>query len=277
MNTNDVEISKIEVLGNSRLDDDQREKELTSLMDSIKQHGLQQAIGVKKVGVKYVLVFGGRRLSACRKLGWQTIPANILDGSELKTEADVMILNLVENEQRKDISVFELGRYVVELTKLGLNLGEISARLGIARSTLDTAYNLVVSRLPEDLIKDVVLGRGGKNLKGKMALSTAKYLGKVAKRVNIEDLRTLLKEAKARELTGNAVKRIAYLISRGLNVNDALKDYESYISIRTDIVMRREKWTILRTEYKGKPINWVLSRMLNGKIPTPVKMIIEAE
>lgn len=53
--------------------------EVRELAQDIKEHGLNLSIVVVQVSKnKYRLVSGGRRLKACERLGWKTIPAKIL-------------------------------------------------------------------------------------------------------------------------------------------------------------------------------------------------------
>jgi ParB family chromosome partitioning protein len=55
------------------------EDELTSLSESIKQHGLIQPLVVRRVGDRYQLVAGERRLRAAIKAGWAEVPVQLLE------------------------------------------------------------------------------------------------------------------------------------------------------------------------------------------------------
>ncbi len=67
-----MEISVYEVDGNPfQPRRDFEEPELAALADSLKQHGLLQPIAVRKVGDRYQLIAGERRLRAAIKAGWQ--------------------------------------------------------------------------------------------------------------------------------------------------------------------------------------------------------------
>lgn len=89
--------------------------DLTDLMDSIRQVGLLQPVGLAP-GNR--LLFGGRRLEACRRLGWESIPFVRPETREdalslLKAERD-------ENTCRKDMTLSELvkiGRRIEELER----------------------------------------------------------------------------------------------------------------------------------------------------------------
>lgn len=71
--------------------------DMQALQDSIKANGLLQPIGVDK---DRRLVFGGRRLAACKALGLVTIEAKVVDCDALIAEND-------ENEVRKAFTVSE--------------------------------------------------------------------------------------------------------------------------------------------------------------------------
>lgn len=71
--------------------------DMQALQDSIQANGLLQPIGVDK---DRRLVFGGRRLAACKALGLVTIEAKVVDCDALIAEND-------ENEMRKAFTVSE--------------------------------------------------------------------------------------------------------------------------------------------------------------------------
>ena len=81
--------------------------DLAPMMESIRRIGVLQPIGVDKDNV---LVFGERRVEACRRLGMKTIPARIIDMDALEAEHD-------ENECRLNFSTSErvaIGRAIEE-------------------------------------------------------------------------------------------------------------------------------------------------------------------
>ena len=66
--------------------------DLTPLIDSIRALGLLHPV---LVNAKCRLIAGERRLEACKRLGWKTIPARIVNLEELRAEHD-------ENMVRQD-------------------------------------------------------------------------------------------------------------------------------------------------------------------------------
>jgi ParB family chromosome partitioning protein len=79
---------------------------------SIEQDGLLFPVDVQPIseaddppgGFKYKLICGFRRLTACKQLGWATIPARIRTGL---TGRQSSLLNLIENLERKDLNILE--------------------------------------------------------------------------------------------------------------------------------------------------------------------------
>lgn len=75
---------------------------IEELARSIAQVGLLQPVGVVRNGEEppmYRLVFGRRRVRACRLLGWETIPALV---APVKSEDLILVLRGVENSQREE-------------------------------------------------------------------------------------------------------------------------------------------------------------------------------
>ena len=103
-----ISISKIisrQEEGN-RLDMD----EIKSLAKSIKQYGLMQPISVYRVQPRkdvFHVIFGNRRLEACKLLNWDEIPV-IIDQDNKRIEER----NMIENVYRKDFTVFEVARVI---------------------------------------------------------------------------------------------------------------------------------------------------------------------
>lgn len=77
-------------------------KKLSELMESIKNHGLFHPILINS---EYKLIAGYRRLRACKKLGWTTIPTIVRMDT---TELDDASIELQENVRRKNLSPYEI-------------------------------------------------------------------------------------------------------------------------------------------------------------------------
>ncbi|MFT4694476.1 MAG: ParB family chromosome partitioning protein [Francisella sp.] len=81
-------------------------KNINSLADSIKENGVIQPIIVtsKKVDGIHHIIAGERRYLASKQIGLTTIPCIV---REEETDASILLLQLLENDQREGVSPFE--------------------------------------------------------------------------------------------------------------------------------------------------------------------------
>ncbi|MEG1849628.1 MAG: ParB/RepB/Spo0J family partition protein [Oscillospiraceae bacterium] len=124
---------------------------IRELADSIQQNGLLCPISLRRVGERYQLIAGERRLMAFQLLGEQQVPA-LLEQADDRRSA---VLALVENLQRRDLTFLEEASAISALIEAeGLTQRETAARLGVAQSTV--ANKLRLLRLPRTLIERLV-------------------------------------------------------------------------------------------------------------------------
>ncbi|HHY09570.1 MAG TPA: ParB/RepB/Spo0J family partition protein [Firmicutes bacterium] len=121
---------------------------LAELAESIEIHGVLHPIVVRRGEVGYEVIVGERRLRACRKLGWEVIPAIVRD-IEDKEAAE---LALIENLQREDLHVFEVAAgYSRLLEEFNLTQEELAGRLGISQANIANKIRLL--KLPAEVQK----------------------------------------------------------------------------------------------------------------------------
>ena len=124
--------------------------EIESLAESLKEHQQLQPILVRRVGERYQLISGERRLRATVFAGLPTIRA------EVRVADDRLIaeLAIIENLQRKDLNSIEKAlsfkRYITEHK---CTQDELAQRLKIDRSTIANMMRLL--ELPE-IVTDAV-------------------------------------------------------------------------------------------------------------------------
>ncbi|MDR0388610.1 MAG: ParB N-terminal domain-containing protein [Spirochaetaceae bacterium] len=85
---------------------------IEELAESMRRFGQLNPITITR---KNVLIAGGRRLEAARRLGWHVISAEVLDVSD---KVSVLELEIEENLQRQDFSPGEISEAAKELDKL---------------------------------------------------------------------------------------------------------------------------------------------------------------
>lgn len=124
--------------------------EIASLAESLKTHQQLQPILVRRVGGRYQLISGERRLRATIHAGLPTIRAEIREADDRL----VAELAIIENLQRKDLNAIEKAmsfkRYIQEH---GCTQEELANRLKIDRSTVANFMRLL--ELPPSILDSV--------------------------------------------------------------------------------------------------------------------------
>ncbi len=124
--------------------------ELDSLAESIKEHQQLQPILVRKIGERYQLISGERRLRATIRAGIAKIRAEVREADDRM----VAELAIIENLQRKDLNAIEKAmsfkRY---LTEHQCTQDDLARRLKIDRSTIANMMRLL--ELP-DVITEAI-------------------------------------------------------------------------------------------------------------------------
>ena len=121
------------------------EAEIVSLAESISQNGILQPLSVRRIGDKYELIAGERRLRAAKMCEMAYVPCIVHEIND----RDSAIIALVENIQRQDLPFFDEAAAIEKLiTYYGLTQEEAAVKLGRAQSTV--ANKLRILRLTPD-------------------------------------------------------------------------------------------------------------------------------
>ena len=125
---------------------------LKELSESIKQHEVFTPIIVKKAPTgKYYLIAGERRTRASKIAGLKTIPAIILDITDIKMHE----FSLIENIQRVNLnSMEEAYSFNKLINECKITQDELSSRIGKSRSYISNTIRLL--KLPSKVQKYVL-------------------------------------------------------------------------------------------------------------------------
>jgi ParB family transcriptional regulator, chromosome partitioning protein len=133
-----------------QFDDD----ELSSLCNSIKNHGVLQPLVVRVVGDRYQLIAGERRLRAARAAGLPAVPVRIVDFDDQQ----VVEAALVENIQRSDLNPIEKAQGFKDyLDRFHMTHEQLARRLGLGRPTISNLIALL--ELPLEIQDAVRVGQ----------------------------------------------------------------------------------------------------------------------
>jgi ParB family transcriptional regulator, chromosome partitioning protein len=127
-------------------------EELNSLMESIKQKGVIQAITVRRLeGGQFELISGERRLRASKLAGIDKIPAFILDVSD---KEELLEIALIENIQRSNLNAIEVAEgYKTLIDECKLRQEEVAEKVGKSRSSVTNTLRLL--GLPDEIKQSI--------------------------------------------------------------------------------------------------------------------------
>ena len=128
-------------------------EEIASLAESLKRHEQLQPVLVRRVGDRYQLISGERRLRATIHAGRPTVRAEVREADDRL----VAELAIVENMERKDLNPVEKAmsfkRYIDEHK---CKQEVLASRLGLDRSTVANLMRLL--ELPQQILDWIVSG-----------------------------------------------------------------------------------------------------------------------
>lgn len=184
------------------------EEKLSSLAESIREHGIVQPILVRRTGSGYQIVAGERRWRAANIAGLKEVPIHVLE----LTDAQAMEIALVENLQREDLTPVEVAVGIKDMiTKLSLTHEEAAEKLGISRASVTNKLRLL--QLPEEVLsmlgRDEITEGHARALLGLTDTNKIMLFAKeaVEKELNVRQLERLVRTAEAAKQAGAALPK----------------------------------------------------------------------
>lgn len=201
------------------------EDAITSLAESIREHGMLQPILVRPLPYGgYQIVAGERRWRAARMLGLDEVPVNIRELSDTQT----MQIAIIENLQRENLNpVEEANGYNELIEKYGMTQEKVAKMVGRSRSSIANAIRILT--LPEtvlDMIEDGGLSVGhAKALLGfedkALLISTAEKASNGG--MTVRQVEKAAQKSGGAETVKNPDRRIDnYFIEMELSLNEKL-------------------------------------------------------
>jgi ParB family chromosome partitioning protein len=119
---------------------------LEELSKSIRRTGILQPVLVTREGARFRIVAGERRVRAARLAGLSEVPVLVREGV---TDRDHLLLALVENLQRRDLTALEEAEAYRHLRDdFGLTQEDVAERVGKDRATVANALRLLKLAAP---------------------------------------------------------------------------------------------------------------------------------
>lgn len=215
-----VPIEKIKQLHNIRTD----AGDMTELMESIRQIGLMQPIGLWDNGSECRVVWGNRRLNALRKLGYKTLTVGkecVFIKRAAMDERQYLILNATENLQRKEITPVELGKLALQLKEtFDMNVEDVAREMGVGAGKIYAAIDLY-KKVPAGWQSSVGYVHGNTDKDGMIAGAVMK------KALNIPlrklDKQKLFTAIKQYAITESQLGTIRTMVESGSTIENAVK------------------------------------------------------
>jgi ParB/RepB/Spo0J family partition protein len=235
-------------------------EELNQLMGSIQENGLLEPIGVRAIAKgKYEVVYGNRRFLAIKKLGWAKIEAKVVEADDQQ----LLVLNMIENLQRKDLTSMEEGLAFSKLKEeFGLTESEIAARVGVGLTRVKNSIE-VHKNIPEEFAKKIVPTLSGKK-KGRLTASNAVILNEISKSYKLtkSQTRNLFDRATQDDFAGPNVRLFGKLLSKGLDPDTALKATTDARSVEIVVMIEKKHAEKLERKYSRSIRTIVYEKLL---------------
>ena len=173
------------------------EATLEELANSIKLKGVVTPITVRNVEKGFELIAGERRWRASKISKKRKIPAYVIN---VKNDAEIMEIALIENVQRQDLNALEESEaYAVLNSKFGMSHNEIAKAVGKKRVTISNSLRLLKlpSEIRNSLRKGVITaGHARAILQGKTTNQMIKAWKKIIEsNLSVRNSETLFKSA----------------------------------------------------------------------------------
>jgi ParB family chromosome partitioning protein len=178
---------------------------LEELSKSIRRTGILQPVLVTKEGGRFRIVAGERRVRAARLAGLSEVPVIVREGV---TDRDQLLLALVENVQRRDLTALEEAEAYRHLKDdFSLTQEDVAERVGKDRATVANALRLLkLSAAVRAALEEGALSAG--HARALLALPSAADQEHLAKEIVRRGLSVRATEARVLSLqAGNARKK----------------------------------------------------------------------
>ena len=179
---------------------------IDSLAESIRDNGLLQPIVVRSSGDGFEVVAGNRRLEACRRLGYRSIPCHIYR----LTDKEAFEISLVENIQRNTLNPIEEAeafRQYVDGFGYG-GVSELAKKVGKSQEHISKRLQLL--KLPKRVQHEIIQRRITPSTAYELCCADAEYAEMLAEEIlrddlSLRDVRRAMRSYKEAKVSGEGL------------------------------------------------------------------------
>jgi len=233
---------------------------LEELSKSIRRTGILQPVLVTKEGGRFRIVAGERRVRAARLAGLSEVPVIVREGV---TDRDQLLLALVENVQRKDLTALEEAEAYRHLKDdFGLTQEDVAERVGKDRATVANALRLLKLAAPvREALENGEISAG--HARALLALPSAADQEQLAKEVVRRGLSVRATEARVLTFqSGSAKKRKARSVDA--DTRDAELRLARALGTRVVIVRKRRGGEVRVSFFSEEELIGLFERLSGG-------------
>lgn len=222
------------------------ERELNELANSIIKYGVIQPIVLRNIGDKYEIIAGERRYKASCLAGLKKVPA-IINNTDDNTSAEIALL---ENLQRKNLSVIEEAQSYKKLMDRGFTQEDMASKLGVSQSSIANKMRLL--NLPKEVQSALLYNRiSERHARSLLSLPDAdmqkNLLNKIiTEKLTVkqteEEISAILNKNKEQEELPDDIKRFLKIEPKVESKEQMLgnKQVEEYLDIKVPEVVKIE-------------------------------------
>ena len=236
-------------------------EQLTALAASIKEHGVIQPLIITQGDSpeSYTLIAGERRLQAAKLAKLDKVPVILREA----TEQELLLLALIENVQRADLSPLETAEAYKHLSEqFGFTQEQIADRVGKSRVAVTNTMSLLeLSPAVRQALADGEISEGhARALKG---LSTQSQRGAlqtvISKGWNVRQAEELARKLKG----GKAVKPPKAEPSLTPELQDMQTQLRDFLGTKVNLKYSSKGGTVTMYYYSDEELNALVDKLLN--------------
>lgn len=220
------------------------EEKISSLAESIKEHGIIQPIVVKSINNGYMIIAGERRWRAAKLAGLKEVPVIIMD----ITDNQILEISLIENIQREDLNPIEEAlAYRRLIQEFNFKQEDLSIRIGKSRVAISNTMRLLnLDDRVQDYLKDGVITEGhGRAL---LAIANKDLQYELSQKVIDEDLTVRDVEKIIKNINkDNTIEQV----NKPINpyYNEIKEKLQSYFDTKVNINFKKDNKGKIEIEY----------------------------